>query len=75
MASLLNDSLLIFGSLAILLAPMALALAEMGPGGAGWKFRGLLGLPRSRQPNCDQPSDKTHRLIGLQHIFNSGDEA
>ncbi len=38
MASLLNDSLLIFGSLAILLAPMALALAEMGPGGAGWKF-------------------------------------
>ena len=21
-----------------------------------------------------QLSDKTHRLIGLQHIFNSGDE-
>jgi hypothetical protein len=38
MYSLLNDSLLIFGSLAILLAPMALALAEIGPGGAGWKL-------------------------------------
>jgi hypothetical protein len=38
MDSLLKDSLLIFGSLAILLAPMALALAEMGPGGAGWKL-------------------------------------
>ncbi len=38
MDSLLNDSLLVFGSFAILLAPMALALAEMGPGGAGWKL-------------------------------------
>jgi hypothetical protein len=38
MDSLLFDSLLIFGSLAILLAPMALALANTGPGGAGWKL-------------------------------------
>jgi hypothetical protein len=37
MESLLNDSLLVFGGLAILLAPMALALAT-GPGGAGWKL-------------------------------------
>jgi hypothetical protein len=36
--SALNDSLVIFGFLAILLAPMALALAETGPGGAGWKL-------------------------------------
>jgi hypothetical protein len=36
MESLLNVSLLVFGSLAILLAPMALALAKTGPGGAGW---------------------------------------
>jgi hypothetical protein len=36
MDSLLNDGLLVFGSLAILLAPMALALAKTGPGGAGW---------------------------------------
>ena len=38
--SLLMDTLLIFGSLAILLAPMALALAigETKPGGAGWKL-------------------------------------
>ena len=36
--SALNDGLLIFGFLAILLAPMALALAETGPGGAGWKL-------------------------------------
>jgi hypothetical protein len=38
--SLLKDSLLVFGSLAILLAPMALALAifETKPGGAGWKL-------------------------------------
>jgi hypothetical protein len=35
--SALNDSLLIFGFLVVLLAPMAWALAEMGPGGAGWK--------------------------------------
>src|SRR5215470_17099193 len=36
--SLLMDTLLIFGSMAILLAPMALALAigETKPGGAGW---------------------------------------
>jgi hypothetical protein len=38
MDSLLNDGLLVFGSLAILLAPMALALARTGPGGAGWKL-------------------------------------
>jgi thiosulfate reductase cytochrome b subunit len=38
MESLLNDSLLVFGGLAILLAPMALALANTGPGGAGWKL-------------------------------------
>jgi hypothetical protein len=38
MESLLNAGLLVFGSLAILLAPMALALAETGPGGAGWKL-------------------------------------
>jgi hypothetical protein len=38
--SLLKDTLLIFASLAILLAPMALALAigETKPGGAGWKI-------------------------------------
>jgi hypothetical protein len=38
--SLLNDILLVFGSLAILLAPMALALAiaETRPGGGGWKL-------------------------------------
>jgi hypothetical protein len=38
MESLLNDSLLVFGGLAILLAPMALALANTEPGGAGWKL-------------------------------------
>ena len=38
MDSVLNDSLLIFGGLVILLAPMALALADTGPGGAGWKL-------------------------------------
>jgi hypothetical protein len=38
--SLLEDTFLVFGSLAILLAPMALALAigETKPGGAGWKL-------------------------------------
>ena len=38
--SLLMDTLLIVGSLAILLAPMALALAigETKPSGAGWKL-------------------------------------
>ena len=36
--SLLNDSLLILGFLAVVLAPMTLALAEAGPGGAGWKL-------------------------------------
>ena len=38
--TLLNDTLLVFGSLAILLVPMALALAiaETRPGGAGWKL-------------------------------------
>ena len=38
MDSVLNDGLIIFGGLVILLAPMALALAEAGPGGAGWKL-------------------------------------
>jgi hypothetical protein len=38
MESLLGAALLVFGSLAILLAPMALALAETGPSGAGWKL-------------------------------------
>jgi hypothetical protein len=38
MDSALNDGLLVFGSLAVLLAPMALALADTGPGGAGWKL-------------------------------------
>jgi hypothetical protein len=38
--SLITDTLLVFGSLVILLAPMALALVigEMRPGGAGWKL-------------------------------------
>jgi hypothetical protein len=38
--SLVTDTLLVFGSLAILLAPMALALVigEMRPSGAGWKL-------------------------------------
>jgi hypothetical protein len=38
MDSVLNDSLLIFGGLVILLAPMALALADTGSGGTGWKL-------------------------------------
>ena len=38
MDPLLTDILLIFGFLAILLAPMGLALAETGPGGAVWKL-------------------------------------
>jgi hypothetical protein len=37
MDSFLFDSLLIFGSLAILLAPMALVI-DTGPGGVGWKL-------------------------------------
>jgi hypothetical protein len=36
--NLLNDGLLIFGFLAVVLAPMALALAETAPRGAGWKL-------------------------------------
>ncbi len=36
--AVLNDGLLIIGFLAIVLAPMALALAYTGPGGAGWKL-------------------------------------
>jgi len=36
--SLLNDSLLILGFLVVVLAPMALALAENGPAGTGWKL-------------------------------------
>jgi hypothetical protein len=38
MENLLNVSLLILAFLAIVLAPMALAVAEPGPGGAGWKL-------------------------------------
>ena len=38
MDSVLNDSLLIFGGFDNLHAPMALALADTGPGGAGWKL-------------------------------------
>jgi hypothetical protein len=34
----LSDGLLIFGFLVIVLAPMSLALAYTGPGGAGWKL-------------------------------------
>ena len=37
MGQLLNDSLLIFGFLAIVLAPLTLVL-DTGPGGAGWKL-------------------------------------
>jgi hypothetical protein len=38
MDPVLDDSLLILGFLAFVLAPTALALAEPGPGGAGWKL-------------------------------------
>ena len=38
MLEVVIDSLLVFGSLAILLAPMALTLAKTGPGGAGWEL-------------------------------------
>jgi hypothetical protein len=38
MDTALNDNLLIFAGFVVLLAPLALALAETGPGGAGWKF-------------------------------------
>ena len=38
MDSVLYDSLLIFGGFVILLAPLTLALADTGPGGAGWKL-------------------------------------
>jgi hypothetical protein len=38
MDPVLNDSLLILAFLAIVLAPTALALADPGPGGAGWKL-------------------------------------
>ena len=37
MRQLLTDSLLIFGFLAIVLAPLTLVL-DTGPGGAGWKL-------------------------------------
>ena len=37
MGQLLSDSLLIFGFLAIVLAPLTLVL-DTGPGGAGWKL-------------------------------------
>jgi len=36
MDSVLNEGLLIFGGFVVLLAPLVLALAETGPGGAGW---------------------------------------
>ena len=38
----LSDGLLVLGSMAVLVAPMALALADMGPGGAGWKVLSFL---------------------------------
>ena len=38
MGQLLNDSPLIFGFLAIVLAPLTLVLDTGRPGGAGWKF-------------------------------------
>jgi len=38
MDSVLDDGLLMLGGLVILLAPLALALAEPGPGGTGWKL-------------------------------------
>jgi hypothetical protein len=38
MDTALNDSLLIFAGFVVLLAPLAVALAETAPGGAGWKF-------------------------------------
>ena len=38
MGQVLSDSLLIFGFLAIVLAPMASALGETGPGGAASKL-------------------------------------
>ena len=38
MDSALSESLLIFGGFVVLLAPLALSLADTGPGGAGWKF-------------------------------------
>lgn len=38
MDPVLNDALLVFGSLAVVLSPMALALANTEPGGAGWKL-------------------------------------
>jgi hypothetical protein len=38
MGQVLSDSLFIFGFLAIVLAPMAFALAETGPGGAASKL-------------------------------------
>jgi hypothetical protein len=41
--SLLNDSLLVFGSLTILLMPMAFALAKPGPSGGGWTVLTFLG--------------------------------
>ena len=37
MGQLLNDSVLIIGFLAIVLAPLTLVL-DTGPGGAGWKL-------------------------------------
>ena len=40
--SLLSDSFLVFGSLAVLLAPLALALGKPGPGGEGWTILTLL---------------------------------
>jgi hypothetical protein len=45
MSQLLNDSLLIFGFLAIVLAPLTLVI-DMGPDGAGWKLLLSLLCPR-----------------------------
>ena len=50
MESLLDVGLLVFGSLAILLAPMALALAKTGSGGAvGYSSR-FFAVPSLRGP-------------------------
>jgi hypothetical protein len=38
MDTAVDDSLLIFCGMVILLAPLALAIAETGPGGARWKL-------------------------------------
>jgi len=49
MDQVLNDSLLISAFLAIVLAPMALALGEVGPGGASFAVPSLHGFLFSPQ--------------------------